>query len=68
MTRDLELLWSLSRTNDQLIEVLEWALKNNQIDCAARLEPITSAFAYLLVEFGANRLGFYKKSGNEQDL
>jgi hypothetical protein len=48
-----DILDRLVRTNDELIKCVNWMMEQNNMEAAAKLFPITSAFASILAEMGA---------------
>ena len=48
----------LVRINDQLIELLKWAMESDKLDCAVLLAPITRAFTSILAEMGVTRKAY----------
>ena len=56
----------LVRINDQLIELLKWAMESDKLDCAVLLAPITRAFTSILADMGAKELEVLTRRGKKK--
>ena len=65
MTDEL-ILARLVGINDLLIELLRWAIANNELDCAVQLAPITKGFSSILAEMGAKQLEALERRGKKK--
>ena len=64
--RDAVNLARLVGINDLLIELLKWAIANNELDCAVQLAPITKGFSSILAEMGTKQLEALERRGKKK--